>query len=114
MIFSDGDAQFFDSPLSLFRYLQNVSRYTAGHSADQVVASYVSDGGSGRWIAAFSATYVQGSSARGPMRADNLPAFAEAAAAQRFASTRGGVLLRASEITPEVLLRFADAAGHWH
>lgn len=114
VIFSNGDAQFFDSPLSLFTYLQNVSRYTAGHSADQIVASYVSDAGSGRWVAALSAIYVQGSSARGPMRAGNLPAFAEAAAAQRFASTRGGVLLRASEITPDVLLRLSDAASHGH
>lgn len=114
VIFANGDAQFFDSPLSLFTYLQDVSRYTAGHSADQIVASYVSDAGSGRWVPALSAIYVQGSSARGPMRAGNLPAFAEAAAAQRFANMRGGVLLRASEITPDVLLRLSDATAHRH
>lgn len=114
VIFANGDAQFFDSPLSLFTYLQDVSRYTAGHSVDQIVASYVSDADSGRWVPALSAIYVQGSSARGPMRAGNLPAFAEAAAAQRFANMRGGVLLRASEITPDVLLRFRDATAHRH
>lgn len=112
MIFSNGDAQFFDSPLSLFTYLHDVSRYTAGHSADQIIASYVTDADSGRWLPALSAVYVQGSSARGPMRTGNLPVFANVTAAQRFADLRGGLLLRAAEITPDVLPRLSHAAAH--
>lgn len=100
VIFSNGDAQFFDSPLSLFTYLHDVSRYTAGHSADQIIASYVTDADSGRWLPALSAVYVQGSSARGPMRTGNLPVFANVTAAQRFADLRAGVLLRAAESLP--------------
>ena len=112
VIFSNGDAQFFDSPLSLFTYLHDVSRYTAGHSADQIIASYVSDADSGGWLPALSAVYVRGSSAKGPMRTGNLPAFANVAAAQRFANTRGGVLFRAAEITPAMLPRPSHAAAH--
>lgn len=63
VIFFNGDAQFFDSPQSLFTYLHDVSRYTAGHTADQIIASYVSDADSGR--------------------TGNLPAFADVAAARR-------------------------------
>nr|WP_295083648.1 nitrous oxide reductase accessory protein NosL [uncultured Roseateles sp.] len=111
VIFDNGDAQFFDSPLSLFIYLQNVGRYTRGRDASEIAASYVSDAGSGAWLAADAAVYVQGSTATGPMRAGNLPAFADATAAQRFARERGGRLLRSSEIGPE-LLRRLDPGTH--
>ncbi|ALT79724.1 hypothetical protein AT984_08265 [Paucibacter sp. KCTC 42545] len=111
VIFDNGDAQFFDSPLSLFIYLRNVARYTRGRGASQIAASYVSDASSGAWLAANAAVYVQGSTATGPMRAGNLPAFADAAAAQRFMRERGGRLLRASEISPE-LLRRLDSGTH--
>lgn len=111
VIFDNGDAQFFDSPLSLYIYLQNVARYTRGREASQIAASYVSDASSGTWLAADTAFYVQGSTATGPMRAGNLPAFADATAAQRFARERGGRLLRSSDISPE-LLRRLDPGTH--
>lgn len=111
VIFSNGNAQFFDSPVSLFTYLHDVGRYTAGYSADQIIASYVTDADSGHWLPALNAVYVQGSSAKGPMRTGNLPAFANVAAAQHFANQRGGVLLRASEITPDMLPRVTHS-GH--
>lgn len=114
VIFANGDAQFFDSPLSLFIYLQDVGRYSRGRKAQEVVASYVSDADSGGWIPAPTATYVHGSSASGPMRTGNLPAFADAAAAQRFVFARGGVLLRVADITPEVLKRLDARAAHRH
>jgi nitrous oxide reductase accessory protein NosL len=114
VIFGNGDAQFFDSPLSLFIYLQDVGRYSRGHRVDEIVASYVSDADSGRWLPAPGATYVLGSSASGPMRAGNLPAFAETAAAQRFALARGGTVLHAADITPELLRRLDGAAAHRH
>lgn len=114
MIFSNGEAQFFDSSLSLFAYLQDVGRYTRGHSAAEIVASYVTDAGSGRWISASSASYVHGSSATGPMRAGNLPAFAEADAAQRFARPRGGLPLHASDISPDLLQRLSGGTSHRH
>ncbi|MFZ1498606.1 MAG: nitrous oxide reductase accessory protein NosL, partial [Giesbergeria sp.] len=92
LIFSNGDAQFFDSPLSLFMYLGDVARYSPGRSADDVAAQFVTDasGPSRRWIDAKSAFYVVDSSARGPMRAGNLPAFATQQAARQFAEQRGG------------------------
>ncbi len=112
VIFADnGDAQFFDSPLSLFIYLQDVGRFSRGRSAAEIGALYVSDAASGAWIAAEAAVYVQGSSALGPMRVGNLPAFADAASAQRFAGERGGRLLRFKEISP-ALLRDLDTRSH--
>lgn len=90
VIFADGDAYFFDSPLSLMLYLGNVAHYTRGRTAEAIVARYVTDTGTGVWLNAQEAVYVTGSSAMGPMRAGNLPAFADAEAAQRFAQQRGG------------------------
>ncbi|MDP2448938.1 nitrous oxide reductase accessory protein NosL [Polaromonas sp.] len=114
VIFDNGDTQFFDSPLSLFTYLQDVGRYTRGRQASKVAASYVTDASSGAWIRAMDAVYVNGSSAAGPMRAGNLPAFSSAALAQRFVSARGGVLLEAGQISPQLLQNLNGERRHAH
>ena len=114
VIFDNGDTQFFDSPLTLFIYLQDVGRYTRGRQASEIAASYVSDVSSGAWISAYEAIYVSGSSAVGPMRAGNLPAFSSITAAQRFARERGGVLLNARQISPQLLLDLNTARRHVH
>ena len=90
IIFSNGDAQFFDSPVSLLLFLNDVPRYSAGRSSDDIVARYVTDVTSKEWIDAGAAFYVYGSNAMGPMRAGNLPAFAQRSAAEAFAQQRGG------------------------
>lgn len=114
VIFDNGDTQFFDSPLSLFTYLQDVGRYTAGRRASDIAASFVTDTSNGAWISAPDAVYVSGSNAVGPMRAGNFPAFASVAAAQRFASSRGGVLLSAGQISPKLLQELNGARRHSH
>lgn len=114
VIFDNGDTQFFDSPLSLFTYLHDVGRYTRGRQASEIAASYVSDADSGAWISAMDAVYVSGSSALGPMRAGNLPAFSSVASARRFASARGGVLLQASQISPKLLQERNGQNRHAH
>ena len=80
----------FRLPLSLMMYLGNVGHYTRGRTASAIVARYVTDMDSGAWVDAQQAVYVAGSSALGPMRAGNLPAFADRGAAQRFVQARGG------------------------
>lgn len=113
-IFNNGDTQFFDSPLTLFLYLQDVGRYTTGRQASEIAVSYVQDAGGGGWIRATDAYYVHGSSALGPMRAGNLPPFASTTAAQRFASLRGGKVLRAAQITPQLLSTLMAPRRHAH
>ncbi len=114
VIFANGDAHFFDSPLSLFLYLANVPRYSPGRSASSVVALYVTDGAGGGWTDASTAHYVHGSSALGPMRAGNLPAFASAQDAERFAAARGGRVLAFADVDAALLasLDGAHHAGH--
>ena len=114
IIFSNGDAQFFDSPVSLLLFLNDVPRYSAGRSSDDIVARYVTDVTSKEWIDAGAAFYVYGSSARGPMRAGNLPAFASAAAAQQFADQRGGVVQPWDGIDPAEVQRMGGQAHTDH
>ncbi|RID97620.1 nitrous oxide reductase accessory protein NosL [Simplicispira hankyongi] len=114
IIFANGDAQFFDSPLSLFMYLNNVGRYTPGRSADDIVARYVTDFGSLQMLNATNAFYVVGSSAHGPMRAGNLPAFASEQAARAFAAQRGGEVRAFAGIDAALVQRLGGRATHTH
>ncbi|SDZ81140.1 nitrous oxide reductase accessory protein NosL [Acidovorax soli] len=113
-IFANGDAHFFDSPLSLFQYLANVGQYSPGRTAQDLVARYVTDTETGAWIAANTAMYVDGSSARGPMRAGNLSAFASAEAARRFAGQRGGRVIAFGNVDGAVLERLAPGRSLAH
>ena len=114
VIFANGDAHFFDSPLSFFLYLGNVPRYNPGRSASDIVARYVTDGAGSGWTDAALAHYVHGSSALGPMRAGNLPAFASAQEAERFAAARGGRVLAFAAVDAALLasLDSSQHAGH--
>jgi copper chaperone NosL len=117
VIFAQGDAYFFDSPLSLMLYLGNVARYTRGRTADAIVARYVTDSDTGGWLIAEQAVYVAGSSAMGPMRAGNLPPFGSAYAAQRLVRQRGGRVLGWTEVDAALLqaltpLRAGTEAAH--
>ena len=114
VVFDNGDTQFFDSPLSLYQYLQDVGRYTPGRSAQDIVASYVTAVDADTWITADAASYVYGSSALGPMRSGNLPAFSQRQAAQEFARARGGVVLSAEGITPQLLETLSATPRHRH
>ena len=114
LIFDDGDAYFFDSPLSLLLYLQDIPRYSKGRSAAHVSASYVQDFDTGQWLPLSSAWFVHGSDAKGPMRAGNLPPFSTPDQAQAFAQAHGGEVWPAAQLRqglPEGLQR---QAPHHH
>lgn len=113
-IFADGDAFFFDSPLSLLLYLGNVAHYTRGRSAGGIVAHYVTDTDTQAWVDARQAAYVHGSSARGPMRAGNLPAFGSHSAAERFAREKGGRVLAFAALDAPLLRSLAPGRGAGH
>ena len=117
VIFAQGEAHFFDSPLSLFMYLHDVARYSPGRSVQDIAAAYVHDSArrdDAAWIDARSAFYVHGSNAKGPMRAGNLPAFATQEAAQAFAQRRGGQVLAFRQVDAALVATLAGQGGHPH
>ena len=116
IIFSDGSAHFFDSPVDLFAFLDEPARFDAEHTAADAAALYVADHRSGTWVDARKAVFVIGSSVRGPMRGPDLPAFAEPGAAQTFIAEHGGRALAFDEIGHNTAHELRNAAhdGHMH
>lgn len=116
IIFKDGSAHFFDSPVNLFMFLEDSARFDATHKADDAVALYVADHRSGIWLDARQATFVIDSSAKGPMRGPDLPAFADLADAQAFVTERGGRTLGFVDVDRRVMsgLRSSTHASHTH
>lgn len=102
-IFKDGATHYFDSPANLFDFLRRVDHYDRRYTLNDVVVSYVRDHASGQWVDARNAFFVHGSTAAGPMRNADLPAFASRSAAENFARRYGGETLTPAQVTPEVL-----------
>jgi len=114
LIFKDGDAHFFDSPVDLFAFQQRIDRHDKSHTLDDVAVSYASDFESGQLIEAQQAFFVHGSSALGPMRDADLPAFASRKAAEAFSRQHGGKVLAFAEITPELIRSLNRNLHHRH
>ncbi len=116
IIFKDGSAHFFDSPVDLFMFVEDSARFDATHKAEDAAALYVADHRSGAWLDARQAVFVIDSGARGPMRGPDLPAFANLAAAQAFVTAHGGRTLGFVDVDRSVMsgLRSSTHTGHTH
>lgn len=114
VIFRDGAAHYFDSPVNLFDFLHKVSRYDRRYAFEDVAVSYVRDLESGQWVEAGQAFFVHGSEITGPMRNADLPAFASRAAADGFIRSRGGQVLTFTQVTPELIRSLGSNAPHRH
>ena len=114
IIFEDGSAHFFDSPVDLLIFLQDPGRFDTEHKTADIAKRYVVDHRSGEWLDAGKASFVLGSSARGPMRGADLPAFATAAEAAAFVAQRGGRVVMLEDIDADTLARLRDASHASH
>ena len=105
VIFAQGEAHFFDSPLSLFMYLHDVARSSPGRSVQDIAAAYVHDSArrdDAAWIDARSAFYVLGSKRHGSM-GPTIASFAQQADATKFAGEYGGKVLRFADIQRDMV-----------
>lgn len=114
VIFKNGDTHFFDSPLTLFIYLLDPTKYSRGRNSSEIAVSYVTDTSQGQWIKASEAFFVTGSEVLGPMRAGNFPAFSHIEDAQDFAKKRGGTVIKADQIKPQSLQNLHRSRQHLH
>lgn len=114
IIFKDGAAHYFDSPVDLFDFLHKVDHYDRRYTRDDVAVSYVRDFGDGQWIEAGRAFFVHGSGVAGPMRNADLPAFASRAAADAFVRQHRGTVLTAPDMTPRLLASLSRNVRHRH
>jgi copper chaperone NosL len=110
----DGSVRFFDSPREFFVFLDRIARGAAPVAAADVAVAWVTDYGTGGWVQAGAAWYVQGSRVRGPMRSDALPAFAGKDAAAAFIASQGGQLLDFRAAAASVVAAAASGQGQHH
>ena len=112
VLYQDHAAHFFDSPVDLMQFLADVARYATGRAAADVRSRWVTDAASGAWVALEQAWFVLNSDALGPMRRSDLPAFADQAKADEFATRHGGQTLAFSAVTPAIIKSLAVERGH--
>ncbi|WP_374496284.1 nitrous oxide reductase accessory protein NosL [Zoogloea sp.] len=103
IVFNDQTASTFDSPVDMFRFLNNMVLFDKQHKPADVGAIWVADFGTKAWVDARKAFYVIGSKALGPMNDPNLPAFATREAADAHINAQGGKVLLFGEVTREVI-----------
>lgn len=114
IIFKDGAAHYFDSPVDLFAFLQRVDRHDRNYGEDDIAKTYVTDFESGNWTEAHHAFFVHGSTLLGPMRDADLPAATHRAAADALVARHGGKVLSFAEITPEIVQSLSRNLHHRH
>ena len=102
-VFKDGASHYFDSPVDLIAFLQKIDRFNKRYAQEDIAVSYVTDFETGQWIKARNAFFVQGSTALGPMRTADLPAFSTRQSADVFSRNRNGEVLTFMQITPELI-----------
>ena len=112
--FKDRAIHSFDSPAELFRFLQNIAKYDAQHGTADVGAIFLTDYAKGGWIEAKRTFLVNGSTAKGPMNNEDLPAFDSKEAAEQFAKGNGGKVLPFDKVTPEIIKALDNPHGHGH
>lgn len=114
IVFKDGASHYVDSPVDLFVFLQNTDRYARRYALKDISLSYVTDFEGGQWIEAHHAFFVLGSTALGPMRIADLPAFSSRKLAETFARSRGGKVLTFRQVTPERVQPMSRNVHHRH
>lgn len=110
VVFKDRSMTALESPAELFRFLRDVKKYDAQHTATDIARIYATDYAQRAWIDAKQAFYVQNSQAKGPMGGD-LPAFASRSAAEDFVKQSGGNVLSFAALTST---EAGSHSGHAH
>ncbi|MDP2155470.1 MAG: nitrous oxide reductase accessory protein NosL [Sulfuricella sp.] len=100
IIFRDGTVTALDSPAEMLRFLGNMAKYDSKHTSADIAEIQATDFIRKSLVDARRASYVSGSSARGPMGPD-LPAFENKADAEFFARTAGGRTLNFDQAAKE-------------
>lgn len=113
-VFKDGASHYFDSPVDLIAFLQKIDRFNKSYTQEDIAVSYVTDFETGQWIEIGKAFFVHGSTALGPMRTADLPAFSTRQSADAFSRNRNGKVLNFMQITPELIQSMNRNVHHLH
>ncbi len=107
LIFENGTAVFFDSPLDLAQFEERSKTLIQAGTHGKVQVRYVTDyPRPGQWVKRDEAWFVVGSQVLGPMRTADVPAFARQADAQAFAQQHQGQVYAWAKLPAVVLKRY--------
>ncbi len=98
ILFKDGSRAVFDGAKDMFSYYLDMARYAQGHKSDQILAVYVTDYYSLRYVDGRTAWYAVGSDVYGPMGNELVPFGKESDAREFMKDHKGKRLLRFSEV----------------
>jgi len=112
VVFKDGQSVAFDGGKDMFRFLLNPAAHPQHQGPEKILAIWVHDFKSGRWIDGQNAYFVVGSAEAGPMGKEIIP-FTEKSDAEALVAAQGGRLARFQEID-EKLLAELGPTGHQH
>jgi len=98
VVFADGTTFHFDGPKDFFKFLEDVPKYAAGRSRDQIATMGVTDYYGVRQVAATEALFAVGSDVLGPMGHEFVPLATEADAADFMKDHAGKHLFRFAEV----------------
>ncbi len=103
VVFRDGSAAFFDGPKCMFEYYFNTRKYT-GKKREDMVALWVKDYYTLKWLDAKKAYFVLGSDVLGPMGHELVPVSSPEAAEEFIKDHGGKQKFQFHEITHETIL----------
>lgn len=103
LVFTSGDALFFDGAKDLFRYLLDPERPKAETSDAEIAATFVTGYYERKPVRAREAYFVIGSDVLGPMGAELVPHPSRDAAEEFLRDHGGSAVLGFDEVTAEVL-----------
>lgn len=103
VVFGDGSNAFFDGAKDMFKFLNNMKKYSSGKSLGDIKAVEVTDYYNLKAIDGRKAFYVIGSDVYGPMGKELIP-FETISAAEEFKKDHGGSrILRYGDVNQRIL-----------
>jgi copper chaperone NosL len=101
VVYQDGHAHFFDGAKDLFKYLGDLPKYSAGHSAAEISGIWVTEFYGLKRIDARQAFYVIGSDVLGPMGNEFVALESDADARDFLKEHRGTLIVGFAQATAE-------------
>ncbi|MEK6583135.1 MAG: nitrous oxide reductase accessory protein NosL [Nitrospirota bacterium] len=103
IIFKDGSYAFFDGPKDMFTYYHSLSTYNPSKKTSDILAVYVTEYYSTKFMPAAKMFFIKGSDVNGPMGDELIPVGNEKNAKEFMKDHNGKKILRFDEITKEEL-----------
>jgi len=108
IIYKDGSRVYFDGAKDLFKYYFNISKYDSKKSKRNIAAIFVTEYYDVKFIDAYKAYYVIGSTVYGPMGRELIPQKSKEDANEFMKDHGGNRILTFEKVTSEVIRKLDD------